>query len=162
MGSDLQSSLANLQAPEGSYTPRTRKGRGLGSGLGKTAGRGYKGQKSRSGYSRRLGFEGGQTPIYRRLPKFGFKNPFRKHFEIVNLSHLESQCSDGDTVDRELLKAKGLIRSKDSLLKILGEGSLSKKLVVKAHRFSKTATQKINQAGGQAEELSLPGESIEG
>lgn len=153
--------LSNLQKSEGSRTAKTRKGRGLGSGLGKTAGRGYKGQTSRSGSKRRIGFEGGQTPIHRRLPKFGFKNPFRKSFQVVNLVDLEERFSAGDTVDPESLKAARLIRSTKGLVKVLGNGSISKGLTVKAHKFSKSAIQKINQAGGKAEELKLPGTPAE-
>lgn len=157
MGSNKMQSanLANLQAPEGSRKNKTRKGRGLGSGLGKTAGRGYKGQTSRSGSKRRVGFEGGQIPLYRRIPKFGFKSPFRTSFEVINLFVLEERFNDGDVVDIALLMEKGLVRSKRHLIKILGNGALTKKLTVKAHKFSKSAIQKINQAGGQAEELGI-------
>lgn len=158
---EAEVSLSNLQAPDGSRTKRVRRGRGLGSGLGKTAGRGGKGQTARTGKGRPKGFEGGQMPLYRRLPKWGFKNPFRKHFEVVNIFALDTHFSDGDTVDAAKLVDKGLIRSVSSLLKILGEGSLTKKIVVKAHKFSKSATQKINQAGGSVEEIKLPGEPIE-
>jgi large subunit ribosomal protein L15 len=149
--------LDNLPAVPGARKARVRRGRGFGSGLGKQAGRGGKGQTARTGKGRRVGFEGGQTPLYRRLPKFGFKNPFRLTFEVVNVVSLEGKFNSGDTVDPAGLAEKGLIRSADSLVKVLGDGALSKKLTVKAHKFSKSAVQKINQAGGQVEEMSLPG-----
>jgi large subunit ribosomal protein L15 len=161
MPQEASLTLANLEAPEGSRSKRVRRGRGIGSGLGKTAGRGGKGQTARSGKGRPRGFEGGQTPLARRLPKYGFKSPFRKVFEVVNVSILDSHFENGETVDVEKLHAKGLIRTKVELLKVLGEGSISKKLVVKAHRFSKSAIQKINQAGGQVEQVKLPGDSAE-
>jgi large subunit ribosomal protein L15 len=100
-------------------------------------------------------------PLYSRLPKFGFNNPFKKHFSVVNIVNLENHFNSGDTVDAASLEKAGLIKSASSLIKILGEGSLTKKLIVKAHKFSKSATQKINQAGGQVEEIKLPGESAE-
>ncbi len=156
---EVEISLSNLSAPAGSRKERVRRGRGLGSGLGKTAGRGGKGQTARTGKGRPKGFEGGQMPLFRRLPKWGFKSPFRKHFEVVNVFALEALFSAGDIVDGTKLVEKGLVRSADSLLKILGEGNLTKKLVVKAHKFSKSATQKINQAGGQVEEIKIPGEA---
>lgn len=153
--------LDNLQAAEGSRKERIRRGRGTGSGLGKTAGRGGKGQTARTGKGRPRGFEGGQMPLYRRLPKFGFNAPFRRHYSVVNVFTLENHFKSGDTVNAETLLTAGLIKSADALIKVLGEGSLTKKLIVKAHKFSKSATQKINQAGGQVEEIKLPGESAE-
>lgn len=161
MAQEASISLANLSSPEGSRKKRIRVGRGTGSGLGKTAGRGGKGQTARAGKGRPKGFEGGQMPLYRRLPKFGFKAPFRKVFDVVNISMLESHFETGDTVDVEKLIEKGLLRRSSELVKILGEGSLTKKLTVKAHKFSKSATQKINQAGGQVEELKIPGQTAE-
>jgi len=158
MAQEAEVHLGNLSRPEGSRKERIRRGRGIGSGLGKTAGRGGKGQTARSGKGRPRGFEGGQMPLYRRLPKWGFKNPFKKHFEVVNLFALDANFADGDKVDAAALVEKGLIRSTKSLLKVLGEGSLTKKLSVKAHKFSTSAAQKINQAGGQIEEVKLPGE----
>ncbi len=151
--------LHNLQRAEGSRKDRVRVGRGSGSGLGKTAGRGGKGQTARSGKGRPRGFEGGQMPLHRRLPKFGFNSPFRRHYVVVNVFTLENQFNTGDTVNAETLLAKGLIKSASALLKVLGEGSLTKKLTVVAHKFSKSATQKINQAGGKIEEIKLPGEA---
>lgn len=100
-------------------------------------------------------------PLYRRLPKFGFNSPFRRHYSVVNLSALENHFNAGDTVTAESLVKAGLVKSDAALIKILGDGSLTKKLIVKAHKFSKSATQKINQAGGQIEELKLPGETAE-
>jgi large subunit ribosomal protein L15 len=153
----MQVSLSNLSAPAGSRQKRARRGRGFGSGLGKQAGRGGKGQTARAGKGRRIGFEGGQTPLYRRLPKWGFKSPFRITYEVVNVTSLEAQYKDGETVDATTLADKNLIRSTGSLVKVLGDGALNKKLTVKAHKFSKSAVQKINQAGGQVEEIPLPG-----
>ena len=161
MPQELALGLDNLQPAEGSRKKRVRVGRGTGSGLGKTSGRGGKGQTARTGKGRPRGFEGGQMPLYRRLPKFGFNSPFRRHYSVVNIFNLENTFNTGDTVDAEALAKKGLIKSSEGLLKILGEGSLTKKLVVKAHKFSKSAIQKINQAGGQVEEIKIPGESAE-
>lgn len=151
----MQAGLSNLQAPKGSRRQRARKGRGPGSGLGTQGGRGGKGQSARTGKFSKLGFEGGQTPLHRRLPKFGFKNPFRKVVEVVNLSDLESRFNAGDTVDVSALAAQGLVRSPGSYVKVLGDGTLTRKLTVKAHKFSKSAIKKINQAGGQVEELAV-------
>jgi large subunit ribosomal protein L15 len=161
MAQDLALGLDNLQASEGSRTKRIRRGRGTGSGLGKTAGRGGKGQTARAGKGRPRGFEGGQMPLHRRLPKFGFNSPFKRHFQLVNVFALETHFNNGDTVDAKALADKGLVKTTDGLIKVLGEGTLSKKLNVKAHKFSKSATQKINQAGGQVEEVKIPGESAE-
>jgi large subunit ribosomal protein L15 len=161
MAQEMTVSLSNLEAAPGSRKERVRRGRGIGSGLGKTAGRGGKGQTARAGKGRPRGFEGGQTPLARRLPKFGFKSPFKKDFDVVNLFALEALFEDGDTVDLEKLVEKGLVRIAGTMVKILGEGALTKKLTVKAHKFSKSAIQKINQAGGQVEEIKLPGEQGE-
>ncbi len=126
----------------------TRVGRGIGSGLGKTCGRGHKGWGQRSGAYRRPGYEGGQMPIYRRVPKRGFTNArFRKEYTVVNVDKL-SAFEDGATVDLEAVLAKGLASLNTRLLKILGDGSLERKLVVRAHKFSKKAAEKIEQAGG--------------
>ena len=160
MAEEAEISLANLQAPPGSRKERIRRGRGIGSGLGKTAGRGGKGQTARSGKGRPRGFEGGQMPLHRRLPKFGFKNPFKRSFDVVNISALDAHFSAGDIVEPAKLVEKGLLKSEKNLVKVLGEGALSKKLIVKAHKFSKSAIQKINQAGGQIEELKIPGERL--
>ena len=153
--------LSNLTPARGSRKTKVRRGRGIGSGLGKTAGRGGKGQTARAGKGRPRGFEGGQMPLYRRLPKWGFKNHSRKCFEVVNVAALDAHFGNGDSVDFTKLQEKGLIRTGEVLVKVLGEGTLTKKLTVKAHKFSKSAIQKINQAGGQVEEVKLPGETGE-
>ncbi len=142
--------LHDLSPAKGSRRSPKRVGRGPGSGLGKTAGRGSKGQKSRSGYSRRLGFEGGQMPLIRRVPKRGFTNIFRKQVESVNLRDLAG--FEGE-VDPEILAENGLVR-RGLPVKVLGDGEVSSALVVKAHRFSRTAREKIEAAGGTCEELS--------
>lgn len=154
----LEIGLGKLIAPEGSRKDRVRVGRGIGSGMGKTAGRGGKGQTARRGKGRPKGFEGGQMPLYRRSPKFGFKNPTRRVFDVVNLAVIETNYESGSTVDLESLISKRLVRSSAVILKVLGDGSLTKKLTVKAHKFSKAAIQKINQAGGQVEEIRIPGD----
>lgn len=142
--------LHDLSPAKGSTKKRKRVGRGPGSGLGKTAGRGHKGQKSRSGYSRRLGFEGGQMPLIRRVPKRGFTNIFRTRYAIVNLGSLEG--FEGDVTPDSLLEA-GLVR-KGLPVKILSGGECSSALKVSAHKFSKSAREKIEAAGGSCEELS--------
>lgn len=144
--------LNNLKAPEGATHKKKRVGRGPGSGLGKTSGRGNKGQKSRSGYSAKRGFEGGQMPLHRRLPKRGFTNIFKRVWAEVNLSRLEELFDAGATVTIDALIESGLIRKslRDSVA-ILGKGELSKGLTVNAHRFSESAKQKIEAAGGKAE-----------
>jgi large subunit ribosomal protein L15 len=144
-------SLNNLKPAEGATHKKKRVGRGPGSGLGKTSGRGEKGQKSRSGYSRKRGFEGGQMPLHRRLPKRGFTNIFKREWAEVNLADLETQFESGATVTPEALLEKGLVRK--SLVKsvvILGQGEIKKALTVNVHRFSATAKQKIEAAGGTA------------
>ncbi|MGH9756084.1 MAG: 50S ribosomal protein L15 [Blastocatellia bacterium] len=144
--------LNNLKAPAGGSHKKKRVGRGPGSGLGKTAGRGNKGQKSRSGYSGKRGFEGGQMPLHRRLPKRGFTNIFKREWAEVNLTDLEKMFDAGAAVTPDALLERGLIRK--SLMKsivILGQGELQKSLTVSAHRFSKSAKQKIEAAGGKAE-----------
>lgn len=133
-------------------TTRNRIGRGPGSGNGKTSGRGQKGQKARSGGGVRLGFEGGQTPLARRLPKRGFTNFNRKEYAIVNLSTLE-QFEDGTNVNVALLIEKGIIKKELSGLKVLGNGELTKKLTVSAVKFSKSAQEAIEKAGGKVEVL---------
>ncbi len=142
--------LHDLSPAKGSRRAPKRIGRGPGSGTGKTAGRGHKGQKSRSGYSRRLGFEGGQMPLIRRVPKRGFTNIFRKEVAIVNLRDLVG--FDGEVTPEALLE-KGLVR-RGLAVKILGDGDVSSPLTVKAHRFSRSAREKIEAAGGSCEELS--------
>lgn len=131
---------------------RKRVGRGPGSGLGKTAGRGENGQKSRSGASIPAWFQGGQTPLYRKLPKRGFNNAqFRTEYATINLSDLNKYFNDGDVVTPELLKEKGIIKKQLCGVKVLGNGELEKKLTIKANRFSSSAVTKIESAGGKAE-----------
>ncbi|WP_048601048.1 50S ribosomal protein L15 [Rubeoparvulum massiliense] len=142
--------LHELQPAEGSRKERNRVGRGTGSGNGKTSGRGQKGQKSRSGGGVRPGFEGGQNPLFRRLPKRGFTNLNRKIYAIVNVSDLE-RFEDATIVTPELLVESGVVRNARDGIKILGNGELSKKLTVKANHFSKSAQEKIEAAGGNAE-----------
>lgn len=137
-------------APEAKV--RKRVGRGPGSGMGKTSTRGQKGQKSRSGVSIPAWFQGGQTPLYRRVPKRGFKNTrFREEFATINLSDLNKFFNDGDFVTPELLKEKGIIKKQLCGVKVLGNGELEKKLTIKANRFSSSAVTKIESAGGKAE-----------
>jgi large subunit ribosomal protein L15 len=147
--------LHNLKPAKGATRPRKRVGRGPGSGLGKTSGRGEKGQKSRSGYSHRPGFEGGQMPLYRRLPKRGFTNaPFRKEFAEVNLEKLEV-FEAGTIVTPEVLLKRGLIKKLKSGVKVLAKGSLTKALTVRAHKFSAKAQEQIAGLGGKAEILEV-------
>ncbi|MBE6032610.1 MAG: 50S ribosomal protein L15 [Clostridiales bacterium] len=144
--------LHELRAPEGSTHKSKRVGRGSGSGLGTTAGRGMNGQKSRSGGGTRLGFEGGQMPLYRRIPKRGFTNIWKIEWAIVNVEAL-NVFEDGTEITPELLLEAGLIKKELDGVKILGEGTLEKKVTVKAHKFSKAAAEKIEAAGGKAEVL---------
>lgn len=143
--------LHELSPAEGSTKNAYRKGRGAGSGNGKTAGKGHKGQNARSGGGVRPGFEGGQIPVYRRIPKRGFHNKFATYYTIVNVDQLEKVFNDGDIVDMEALKQKGLVRKQLDGLKILGNGEIKKKLTVKASIFSAVAKEKIEAAGGKAE-----------
>ncbi len=146
--------LNNLKAPPGATHKKKRVGRGPGSGLGKTSGRGAKGQKSRSGYSGMRGFEGGQMPLHRRLPKRGFTNVFKREWAEVNLADLGKAFDAGATVTPESLVERGLIRkSLQKSVVILGQGELKKSLTVSAHRFSKSAREKIEAAGGKAETI---------
>ncbi len=145
--------LNNLVRPKGANKKSKRVGRGIGSGHGKTATRGYKGQKSRSGSSVRPGFEGGQMPLYRRLPKRGFTNIFRKEYAIVNLDVL-GKFNAGSTVDPQVLREEGIVRDLRDGLKILGNGDLKHALIVRAHKFSKSAAEKIQKAGGSVEVIS--------
>lgn len=137
------------------YKNRKRKGRGHGSGNGKTAGRGHGGSHSRSGFSRRPHFEGGQQPLFRRIPKRGFTNaPFRVRYDIVNVETLNALATSGvDTIDHATLVAQGVIRSRFGRLKVLGEGELTGKVNVKAAKFSATARRKIEEQGGEAKEI---------
>ncbi len=149
----MEASLSNLKPPRGSRHRKVRVGRGMGSKLGKTAGRGNKGQKSRRGYQRRVGFEGGQMPLHRRLPKRGFANVSRREYAIVNIEMLNA-FGAGETVTPESLVARGLVRSRRDGVKILGDGKLKVALTVQAHAFSRSAQEKIASAGGKAEILS--------
>jgi large subunit ribosomal protein L15 len=147
--------LNNLRPPDGSTHKKKRRGRGPGSGNGKTAGRGHKGQKSRSGYSRRAGFEGGQMPLQRRLPKRGFTNIFKKRWIEVRLSTLEANFNAGDEITPDLLRERGLIKKAKHDLVILGSGEVTKKLKVSAHRFTDAAKTKIEAAGGTADLIEI-------
>ena len=129
---------------------RNRVGRGIGSGNGKTAGKGHKGQKARTGGKIRRGFEGGQTPLYRRIPKRGFNNIFSTEYACINVSDLE-RFEDGTVVNMELLVKEGIVRRELAGLKVLGNGKLSKKLTVKAHKFSEKAKEEIEKLGGNIE-----------
>ncbi|MFJ5717725.1 50S ribosomal protein L15 [Neobacillus sp. NPDC093127] len=142
--------LHELKPAEGSRKERKRLGRGIGSGQGKTAGKGHKGQNARSGGGVRLGFEGGQTPLFRRLPKRGFTNVNRKDFAIVNLDTL-NRFEDGTEVTPELLIETGVVSNEKAGIKILANGTLEKKLTVKAHKFSSAAKEAIEAAGGTTE-----------
>jgi large subunit ribosomal protein L15 len=137
-------------APGARQKARKRVGRGVGSGMGKTSTRGHKGQNARSGGGVRPGFEGGQNPLYRRLPKRGFNNPFRKEYAIVNLEQLNN-FADGAEVTPEILLNSGIVKNPLAGIKILGDGELTVKLSVKASKFSKSAVEKITAAGGNAE-----------
>jgi large subunit ribosomal protein L15 len=143
-------SLSVLHPPKGSRKRKVRVGRGMGSKLGKTAGSGNKGQKSRRGYSRRRGFEGGQMPLHRRIPKRGFHNPFGVSYSVVNLEEL-NVFPAGETVTPELLRAHGFIRRAADPIKVLGDGELKNKLTIHAHAFSAAAKEKITKAGGTFE-----------
>ncbi|MBA2876744.1 50S ribosomal protein L15 [Thermaerobacillus caldiproteolyticus] len=142
--------LHELQPALGSRKERNRVGRGIGSGNGKTSGRGHKGQNARSGGGVRLGFEGGQTPLFRRLPKRGFTNINRKEYAIVNLDAL-NRFEDGTEVTPELLLETGVVSKLKAGVKILGNGQIEKKLTVKAHKFSSAAKEAIEAAGGKTE-----------
>lgn len=141
--------LSSLKLTPGSRKTKKRLGRGVGSGWGKTSGRGHKGAGSRSGSKRRAWFEGGQMPLQRRIPKFGFYSPFRTEYSVVNVDQLEN-LKDVTEITPEVLRELGLIRNFNKPVKILGQGELKKKLVIKAHKFSKSATEKIEKAGGTA------------
>lgn len=143
--------LSDLHPPAGQKHKRKRVGRGPGSGLGKTSGRGEKGQKSRSGFSRRIGFEGGQMPLVRRVPKRGFNNIFRKEFAVINLDRLGAL--EGDKFSPESLVGAGVIKNLRSGLKVLGDGEITRAIEVSAHRVSKSAREKIEAAGGKVELL---------
>lgn len=144
--------LHELKPAAGARKARRRVGRGPGSGLGKTSGRGEKGQRSRSGYSAQRGFEGGQMPLHRRLPKRGFVNIFRKEYRTVNVERLNT-LEAGTTVTPEVLQGAGLVKKGRDDIKILGHGELNVALTVQAHRFTKSAEQKIEAAGGKIEKI---------
>jgi len=145
------SDLSNLKPPKGMKHPKKRIGRGQGSGNGKTAGRGHKGAKSRSGFHYKRGFEGGQMPLHRRVPKRGFHNPFRVEYEVVNLDSLAAKFDAGTVVTPELLREQGLVPGGKAPIKILARGDITKKLTVRAHKFSGKASEKLQAAGGNAE-----------
>ena len=145
--------LSNMAPADGAKTQSKRLGRGIGSGLGKTSGKGHKGQWARSGGGVRPGFEGGQMPLVRRIPKRGFNNVFKKEYSIVNVSALE-QFDNGTVVTADLLLEKGVLSKVEPYgLKVLGNGTLTKKLEVKANKFTKSAAEIIEKAGGKAEVL---------
>jgi large subunit ribosomal protein L15 len=142
--------LSDLKPAPGSRAPRKRLGRGPGSGLGKTSGRGHKGRGARSGGNTHPRFEGGQMPLQRRLPKRGFHNPFRREMAVINLGRLDAAFESGAVIDAAALVAKGLVRN-NLPVKILAQGTLSKPLTIKAHAFSEAAKERIAAAGGSAE-----------
>ncbi|HEY4899989.1 MAG TPA: 50S ribosomal protein L15 [Terriglobales bacterium] len=139
--------LSNLRAPRKANENKKRVGRGMGSGMGKTSTRGHKGQGSRSGSSLMRGFEGGQMPLHRRLPKRGFTNIFKTEYEVVNLERLATL--NETEITPEVLRKVGIVTSKNTLVKVLGQGELKKALTVHAHKFSKSAQEKIEKAGGK-------------
>jgi large subunit ribosomal protein L15 len=143
--------LSNLRAPKKASSNKKRVGRGMGSGMGKTSARGHKGQRSRSGSRMMRGFEGGQMPLHRRLPKRGFKNIFRQEYAVVNLDKLAAIGES--TITPEVLQKSGVVHSKKLPIKILGDGELKSALTVHAHKFSKSAQEKITKAGGKCEVL---------
>ncbi len=146
--------LNNMRPAKGAKTASKRLGRGIGSGLGKTSGKGHKGQWARSGGGVRPGFEGGQMPLVRRIPKRGFNNIYKKEYSIVNVDDLNEKFNDGDVVNAETLLEKGVLSKIEAYgVKVLGNGELSKKLTVQANKFTGSAAQKIEQAGGKAEVL---------
>jgi large subunit ribosomal protein L15 len=147
----MATNLSNLRAPKKANSQRKRVGRGMGSGMGKTSTRGHKGQGSRSGSSLMRGFEGGQMPLHRRLPKRGFTNIFRTEYTVVNLDRIaELQAQTGESeFTLEALAAKGILDRKHALLKVLGNGELTVAITVHAHKFSKSAQEKIEKAGGK-------------
>ena len=150
VGHKSVASLSTLRPPKGSRHRKVRVGRGMGSKLGKTSGSGDKGQKSRRGYSRRRGFEGGQMPLHRRMPKRGFHNPFGVTYSVVNLEEL-NVFPAGETVTPDLLRAHGFVRRVTDPIKVLGDGELKTKLAIHAHAFSASAKDKITKAGGSFE-----------
>src|ERR1700760_1910477 len=147
----MSKTLSNLRAPKAANSNKKRVGRGMGSGMGKTSTRGHKGQRSRSGSHMMRGFEGGQMPLHRRLPKRGFTNIFRTEYTVVNVEQLGKLGEKNITL--ETLKSAGLVNGKNPLVKILGNGELTSAITVQAHKFSKSAQEKITKAGGTAQVL---------
>ena len=145
--------LNNLKPADRSKFKKKRVGRGPGSGLGKTSGRGHKGAQSRSGYHFKRGFEGGQMPLHRRVPKRGFTNIFRTEYDVVNLDQLEKLFEKGATVTVDSLRDAGIVSSRTALVKVLGRGDVTKALTVQAHKFSGKAAEKLAAAGGKAEAI---------
>jgi len=143
--------LSNLRPPKGAKHAKKRVGRGQGSGHGKTAGRGHKGAQSRSGYKRKRGFEGGQMPLHRRVPKRGFHNPFRVEYRVVNLDVIAERFEAGADVTPEMLREAGLVKGGRGPIKVLARGDIAKALTIRAHKFSGKAAEKIVAAGGTAE-----------
>jgi large subunit ribosomal protein L15 len=147
----MAKNLSNLRAPKKANTGKKRVGRGMGSGMGKTSTRGHKGQRSRSGSHMMRGFEGGQMPLHRRLPKRGFTNIFRTEYSVVNLSRIaELQAEGHSELTLEAFADKGLLKKRNGLVKVLGDGELTAAVTVHAHKFSKSAQEKIEKAGGKA------------
>jgi large subunit ribosomal protein L15 len=149
----MASNLSNLKPSEGSKKNRKRVGRGHGTGQGTQAGRGHKGAQSRSGYKRKRGFEGGQMPLHRRVPKRGFHNPFRVEYAVVNLDTIADRFEAGTVVTPELLRERGVIHGARQPIKVLARGDIAKKLTIKAHKFSGKAAEKVAAAGGATEVL---------
>jgi large subunit ribosomal protein L15 len=147
----MAKNLSNLRAPKQANSNKKRVGRGMGSGMGKTSTRGHKGQRSRSGSHMMRGFEGGQMPLHRRLPKRGFTNIFRTEYSVVNLSRVAELHAEGlKELTLEIFAAKGLLKKRHGLVKVLGDGDLTVAVTVHAHKFSKSAQEKIEKAGGKA------------
>ena len=147
--------LSNLKPPKGAKHAKKRIGRGQGSGSGKTAGRGHKGAKSRSGFKFKRGFEGGQMPLHRRVPKRGFHNPFRVEYEVVNLDTLAATFDAGTVVTPELLRDRGIVARGKRPVKVLARGEIGKALTIRVHKFSGPAAEKIAAAGGTAETIGM-------
>jgi large subunit ribosomal protein L15 len=145
--------LSNLKPAERSKFSKKRVGRGHGTGQGTQAGRGHKGAQSRSGYKNKRGFEGGQMPLHRRIPKRGFHNEFRKEYAVVNLDTLAERFDDGTVITPELLHERGIVKSSRQPIKVLARGDIGKKLTIRAHKFSGKAAEKIAAAGGSTETL---------
>jgi large subunit ribosomal protein L15 len=148
----MAKNLSNLRAPKNANSGKKRVGRGMGSGMGKTSTRGHKGQRSRSGSHMMRGFEGGQMPLHRRLPKRGFTNIFRTEYSVINLSRIAELHEELGNAELtlEAFASKGLLKKRNGLVKVLGDGELSGAITVHAHKFSKSAQEKIEKAGGQA------------